>query len=73
MLPPMPGSIPMLDLGDARAAAARVGVPVAIANWSMFAQRLRSLEVPLEDGVEPWPPDGAVPDAARTDVASELI
>jgi len=51
---------------------ARLEVVIAIANWSMFAQLLRSLEVPLEDGVEPWPPDGAVPDAARTDVASEL-
>ncbi len=49
---------------------ARLEVVIAIANWSMFAQLLRSLEVPLEDGVDPWPPDGAVP--ARNPVVSEL-
>lgn len=51
---------------------ARLEVVIAIANWSMFAQLLRSLEVPLEDGVGPWPPDGAVPAPARTPVPSEL-
>lgn len=51
---------------------ARLEVVVAIANWSMFAQLLRSLEVPLEDGVDPWPPDGAVPEPARNQVDSEL-
>ena len=33
----------------------------AIGNWNLFSQLLRSLEIPLEDGVEAWPPDGAVP------------
>ena len=47
-------------------------VVVAIANWSMFAQLLRTLEVPLDHGVDPWPPDGAVPAPARKSVASEL-
>ncbi|MDY7106026.1 MAG: carboxymuconolactone decarboxylase family protein [Actinomycetota bacterium] len=51
---------------------ARLEVVIAIANWSMFAQLLRSLEVPLEEGVDPWPPDGAVPDPAQTPVQSEL-
>ena len=51
---------------------ARLEVVLAIANWSMFAQLLRSLEVPLEEGVDPWPPDGAVPEPARNPVASEL-
>ncbi|MDP1806882.1 MAG: carboxymuconolactone decarboxylase family protein [Acidimicrobiales bacterium] len=51
---------------------ARLEVVVAIANWSMFAQLLRTLEVPLEDGVDPWPPDGAVPEPARNQVDSEL-
>jgi alkylhydroperoxidase family enzyme len=37
---------------------ARVELVVAIANWTMFAQLLRSLAIPLEEGVEPWPPDG---------------
>ena len=46
----------------------RLEVVIAIANWSMFAQLLRSLEVPLEEGVDPWPPDGAVPEPARTPV-----
>lgn len=41
---------------------ARLEVVLAIANWTMFAQLLRSLEVPLEDGVDPWPPDGLAPD-----------
>jgi len=35
---------------------------VAIGNWNMFSQLLRSLEVPLEDGVAGWPPDGRIPD-----------
>lgn len=34
---------------------------VAIGNWNMFSQLLRSLEIPLEDGVAGWPPDGLVP------------
>ena len=34
---------------------------VAIGNWRLFSSLLRSLEVPLEDGVEPWPPDGCAP------------
>ena len=51
---------------------ARLEVVIAIANWSMFSQLLRSLEVPLEEGVDPWPPDGAVPEPARTPVRSEL-
>ena len=39
----------------------RLELVVAIGNWRMFSQLLRSLEVPLEDGVAPWPPDGAAP------------
>lgn len=34
---------------------------VAIGNWRLFSSLLRSLRVPLEDGVVPWPPDGAAP------------
>lgn len=30
-----------------------------IGTWRMVSSILRSLDVPLEDGVEPWPPDGA--------------
>jgi alkylhydroperoxidase family enzyme len=36
----------------------------AIGNWRLFSQLLRSLEIPLEDGVASWPPDGRVPPAA---------
>lgn len=33
----------------------------AISAWRMVATILRSLEVPLEDGVSSWPPDGQAP------------
>jgi len=33
----------------------------AIGNWRLFSTLLRSLEVPLEDGVVAWPPDGRKP------------
>lgn len=38
---------------------------IAIGNWQMFANLLRSLRVPLEDGIEPWPPDGRRPPALK--------
>ena len=34
---------------------------VAIGNWQLFSNLLRTLKVPLEDGVQPWPPDGRRP------------
>ncbi len=34
----------------------------AIGAWRMISQILKSLEVPLEDGVAPWPPDGLRPE-----------
>ena len=33
----------------------------AIGAWTMISTVLRSLDVPLEEGVEPWPPGGARP------------
>jgi alkylhydroperoxidase family enzyme len=36
---------------------------MVIGNWRMVSSVLRSLEVPLEDGVDPWPPDGQAPKA----------
>ena len=33
----------------------------AIGLWRMVSGVLRSLEVPLEEGVSSWPPDGAAP------------
>ncbi len=38
-----------------------VELVVAIGNWQLFSSLLRSLQVPLEDGVAPWPPDGQAP------------
>jgi len=38
-----------------------VEMVVAIGNWTMFAQLLRSLEVEIEEGATPWPPDGTAP------------
>jgi len=38
-----------------------VELVVAIGNWRLFSALLLSLDVPLEDGVEPWPPDGRRP------------
>ena len=35
-----------------------------IGNWRLFSQLLQSLEIPLEDGVEAWPPDGVPSPAA---------
>ena len=42
-------------------AAELIELVVAIGNWRLFSSLLRSLEVPLEDGVAPWPPDGRRP------------
>jgi alkylhydroperoxidase family enzyme len=36
----------------------------AIATYHMLAQLLRSLEVPLDDELEMWPPDGQAPRTA---------
>jgi alkylhydroperoxidase family enzyme len=41
--------------------AERIELVIAIGNWTMFSQLLKSLAIPLEDGVAPWPPDGRVP------------
>ncbi len=37
----------------------------AIGTWRMISSLLRSLEIPLEEGVEPWPPDGRDPAQER--------
>ena len=39
-------------------------LPVAIGHWRMYSSLLRSLQVPLEPGVDPWPPDGQRPDGS---------
>jgi alkylhydroperoxidase family enzyme len=38
---------------------------VAIGNWRMYSQLLRSAAVPLEPTDTPWPPDGRFPTVAR--------
>lgn len=42
-------------------ARAQIELVSAIGWWRMISHVLRSLEIPLEDGVTPWPPDGAKP------------
>jgi alkylhydroperoxidase family enzyme len=44
--------------------AVLVELAASIGTWSMISSMLRTLDVPLEDGVEPWPPDGARPASA---------
>ena len=34
---------------------------MVINHWRLYSSVLRTLEVPLESGVLPWPPDGAEP------------
>ena len=46
---------------ELKAPAVLVEMVVAIGNWTMFAQLLRSLEVGIEEGATPWPPDGKAP------------
>lgn len=37
---------------------ALIEMTAAIGFWHMFSELLRTLEVPLEEGVDLWPPDG---------------
>jgi 4-carboxymuconolactone decarboxylase len=39
----------------------RIELAMVIACWRMVATVLDTLEVPLDDGMEPWPPDGRAP------------
>lgn len=41
----------------------RLELVVAIGNWRLFSSMLRSLEIPLEAGLESWPPNGRGPRA----------
>jgi alkylhydroperoxidase family enzyme len=36
----------------------------AIGTWRFISQLLKSLQIPLEDGVAAWPPDGLAPSGA---------
>ncbi len=39
----------------------RLELVSAIGTWRFISAFLRSLEIPLEEGVTPWPPDGVTP------------
>lgn len=39
----------------------QIELVAAIGTWRLVSALLRSLEVPLEEGVAPWPPDGSHP------------
>ncbi|MEM1245356.1 MAG: carboxymuconolactone decarboxylase family protein [Acidobacteriota bacterium] len=39
----------------------RLELVVTIGTWKMISDLLKCLEVPLEDGLEPWPPHGESP------------
>jgi alkylhydroperoxidase family enzyme len=41
--------------------AVLVEMVVMIGNWMLFSQLLKTLRIPIEDGAEPWPPDGKAP------------
>ena len=41
--------------------AVRIELVAALGTWSMISGVLRSLGVPLEEGVHAWPPDGREP------------
>ncbi|MBX9980617.1 MAG: carboxymuconolactone decarboxylase family protein, partial [Mycobacterium gordonae] len=41
-----------------------VELVTVIGAWRMVASILQSLEVPLEDGVAAWPPDGRAPSSS---------
>lgn len=38
-----------------------IEIVTVVGGWRMVSSMLQSLGVPLEDGVEPWPPDGVAP------------
>ena len=42
----------------------RLELVAAICNWNTFSIMLKSLKIPLEDGIDAWPPDGVRPPAA---------
>lgn len=49
------------ELSSFLADDALVELAVVIGHWLMVSTMLRSLRVPLEEGVESWPPDGTKP------------
>ncbi len=48
-------------LADRLGDDAAVELVLCVGSWSMISTVLRSLDVALEDGVRPWPPDDRAP------------
>jgi alkylhydroperoxidase family enzyme len=44
--------------------AERLELVAVICNWNTFSILLKSLQIPLEDGIAAWPPDGLPPPVA---------
>ena len=51
--------------------AVRIELVAAIGTWCMISALLRSLDVPLEDGVAAWPPDGRAPSSLPDPVVAK--
>jgi alkylhydroperoxidase family enzyme len=49
------------QVGDPNDPRVLIELVAAIGTWRMISSVLRSLEIPLEDGVALWPPDGKIP------------
>tara|TARA_B100000676_G_scaffold261025_1_gene271134 strand:- start:20898 stop:21485 length:588 start_codon:yes stop_codon:yes gene_type:complete len=45
--------------------AERIELVLAISNWRLFSEMFQSLRIPLEEGVDHWPPDGLCSPAAE--------
>ena len=45
--------------------AERIELVLAISNWRLFSEMFQSLRIPLEEGVDHWPPDGLPSPAAE--------
>ncbi len=44
---------------------AAIDMVTAIGTWLLISKVARGLRIPLEEGVEGWPPDGLVPPSAK--------
>jgi len=56
----IPGEVLSILRGDLSDDAV-LELVAAIASWTMVSTILRSLEIPLEDGLAGWPPQGVAP------------
>lgn len=45
---------------------AAIDMVASIGTWLLISKMARGLRIPLEEGVEGWPPDGKVPPAAKS-------